>query len=446
MHRIILFSILSFWALSAGKPAPIVVPLETIKTLPTLYFSDSPLSGDIEADYKEALIEILREDIENSYHFDLTMGKVDIEPLIGATLQKTTKELTAFKSDFVLLPKIEQKNFVLKLFEPRFHTTSVIGKCQLKGSLKEDRLQIHLLFDQMHQKIFHQSGIASTKILYCKKTADVDGDWVSDIYEITQDGGVAKKLTSSKQYLITPMMIPKTSSDRGYDYIYVSYEGGQPKIHKTDGTTKQSAPLIPMRGNQLLPTFSPMGDKIAFICDASGKTDLFFQQYHPKKGLIGKPIQLFSKQNSTQASPSFSPCGSKIAFVSDKDGMPKIYILEIIDAIRLQKTPQVRLLTPNHRESTCPAWSPDGKKIAFSATQEGFRQIWVLDLDKKVEVPITSGPLDKENPSWAPDSIHLVYNTTGQESQIYTIDIVKQKPVKLTDGEGIAHFPTWEQR
>ncbi len=428
-----------------GKSTPLIVPLETVKALPSLYFSESPLLGDIPADYKEALFEILRKDIEHSFHFDLTMGKIDVEPLLQGTILGQMKELPAFKSDFVLLPKIEKKSFILKLFEPRFHTTSVVGTISLTGNLKEDREELHKLFDLLHYKVFHQPGIASSKILFCKKIPTEEDSWISDIYEMSLDGSHLRKLTSSQNYLITPVIIPKTQTKEGYDFIYVSYEQGQPKIFKKT-PHEEAIPLIAMRGNQLLPSFSPMGDKIAFICDASGKTDLFFQQYHPTKGAIGKPIQLFSKLNTTQASPTFSPCGSKIAFVSDKDGGPKIYVLEIIDAIRHQKTPHVRLLTPNHRDSACPAWSPDGKKIAFSSMHNGYRQIWVLDLEKNLEMPITSGVLDKENPSWAPDSIHLVYNTTGHESQIYSIDIVKQKPVKLTDGEGIAHFPSWEPR
>ncbi len=428
------------------KSMPIIVPLETVKSLPSLYFSESMGNGEISPDYKETLLEILQEDIQQSYHFDLVMGKLDMEPLVSVPLQKQVKELSAFKSDFILLPKIEQKKFILKLYEPRFHTTTVIGEFPIKEKLDVDRLAMHQLFDALHQKIFQQSGIASSKILFCKKTADIDGEWISDIYEIQQDGSFLKKITSSQNYLITPIMIPKTKNGSDYEYLFVSYEKGQPKIFKGHSRQNQSIPLLPMRGNQLLPALSQLGDKIAFICDASGKTDLFLQQFHPSKGVIGKPIQLFSKPNSTQASPSFSPCGSKIAFVSDKDGSPKIYILEIIDAIRLQKTPPVRLLSANHKESTCPSWSLDGKKIAFCAMSEGYRQIWVLDLEKKIEMPITSGPIDKENPSWAPDSLHLVYNTTGQESQIYTIDIVKQKPVKLTEGDGISHFPSWEQR
>ncbi|MBU6148875.1 MAG: PD40 domain-containing protein, partial [Verrucomicrobia bacterium] len=325
------------------KISPIVVPLETVKTLPSLYFSESMTNGQIEPDYKDTLLEVLKQDILQSYHFDLVMGKLDVEPLVSGPLQKHTKELSAFKSDFVLLPKIEQKKFILKLYEPRFHTSTLIGEFAINGKLDQDRLEMHQLFDAMHQKIFQQNGIASSKILFCRKTADIDGEWISDIYEMHQDGSFLKKITSSQNYLITPIMIPKTRNGSDYEYLFVSYEKGQPKIFRGHSKQHQSSPLLPMRGNQLLPAFSPLGDKIAFICDASGKTDLFLQQFHPSKGVIGKPIQLFSKPNSTQASPSFSPCGSKIAFVSDKDGAPKIYILEIIDAIRLQKTPPVRL-------------------------------------------------------------------------------------------------------
>ncbi|MFZ4672830.1 MAG: hypothetical protein ACOYL1_00585 [Chlamydiia bacterium] len=441
-----LFFLAPLFLFAKTSTSTIVIPLEVVKSLPTIYFSDSPSSGEFSAAYKDSLYEVLKEDIEESYHFDLTLGKIDMEPLVIGPLKTASKELVAFTADFVLLPKMEGKNCTLKIYEPRFHQTSTVASTPLTGNFEEDRQKIHTLFDQLHLKVFHQEGIASSKILFCKKTEEIEGEWISDIYEVQQDGTHLKKITSSQNYLITPLMIPKTRKQNSYDYLFVSYEKGQPKIYKANSSSSASIPLLPLRGNQLLPALSAVADKIAFICDASGRTDLFLQQFHPQKGAIGKPIQLFSKGNSTQASPSFSPCGSKLAFVSDKDGCPKIYVLDIIDAIRSQKTPLVRLLTVNHKESTCPSWSPDGKKIAFSAMSEGYRQIWVMDLDKKIEMPITSGPIDKENPSWAPDSIHLVYNTTGKESQIYTIDIVKQKPVKIPTGDGISHFPSWEQR
>jgi TolB protein len=442
---LVFFSLLTFPILG-NKNGTIVVPLERVKNLPSIYFSATSSCGAFEEDYKQTLVDILQKDIEESFHFDLTMGQIEIEPMIHTTLGKQPKELKAFQSDFVLLVKIDRKNFIMKLYEPKFHTTVNVGSCELSGDVEIDRCLMHELFDALHEKVFQQPGIASSKILFCKKTADIEKEWISDIYEINYDGSGLRKLTSSQNYLICPQMIPKTRKKNAYEYVYVSYEEGIPKIYKAHSLMGNARPFLSLRGNQLLPSFSPSGDKVAFICDASGKTDLFFQQHIPAKGLIGKPIQLFSKNNATQASSSFSPCGSKIAFVSDKDGAPKTYILDLMEAVRFQKTPSVKLLSSHHKETTCPSWSIDGKKIAFCAMVEGFRQIWVMDLEKKVEAPITSGAIDKENPCWAADSIHLVYNTTGKESQIYVIDIVNQKPVKITDGEGIAHFPSWEQR
>ncbi len=180
-------------------------------------------------------------------------------------------------------------------------------------------------------------------------------------------------------------------------------------------------------------------DKIAYISDARGNPDLFVQSFNIHQGAVGKPYQLFASPGSAQASPSFSPDGKKIAFVSDKDGCPRIYTISLESSNR-----DIQLITKRNKENICPSWSPDGKKLAYSAKTNGIRQIWLYDFTTGEERQLTYGQGIKENPSFAPNSLHVVFNITeGEQTNLCIMHIEQKEFTKISEGSGVKHYPTW---
>ena len=72
------------------------------------------------------------------------------------------------------------------------------------------------------------------------------------------------------------------------------------------------------------------------------------------------PRQLtFSKEGASQ--PAWSPDGKQLAFVRTVDGRPQIFILSFAGGEPMQ-------LTKFKYGAAAPRWSPDGKQIAFAAS------------------------------------------------------------------------------
>ena len=106
------------------------------------------------------------------------------------------------------------------------------------------------------------------------------------------------------------------------------------------------------------------------------------------------------------AASSYASRRTKIAFTSARDGIGGIYVM---DGDGRNK----RRVTENRSGDRLPAWSPDGKKIAFESNRNNVnkdhRQIWVIDADGKNPMRLTDGLVDSY-PDWSPDGTKIVYD------------------------------------
>ncbi|HKI38173.1 MAG TPA: DPP IV N-terminal domain-containing protein [Gemmataceae bacterium] len=95
--------------------------------------------------------------------------------------------------------------------------------------------------------------------------------------------------------------------------------------------------------------------------------------------------------------PAWSADGKKIAFISDRDGRPNVYVMDA-DGKR------VKQLTNEKGEKDrcyCPTWSPDGKKLAYCRIREGKgADTIVMDADGSNDKSIRDNAWD---PAWSPD-------------------------------------------
>jgi TolB protein len=422
-------------------------------------------STDFSKDFLVKLEKVLAFDLNNNGMTRVIEGKEkELAQESGESGFEGTLNLDALRKSglsYLIRWKALHHEIIVKVVQVTSGTVRTISPVTLTGDLSKDRGKIHQMADCIHQVLFGKPGIAGSKILYILKKRDSNGKsepvTTSEVYEADYDGQNARQLTHTNSLCATPAWVPPrtpgmanaepSQGQRSQTFLYVSYELGQPKIYAASLRDGKVYRVTTMRGNQLTPAVASDGSSIAFCSDITGNADLYLVPFEAGVGAVGKPRQIFHVQGTATACPSFSPDGSKIAFVSNKDGSAKIYVMDIPKFGTKSTDIHPALISKRCRESTAPSWSPDGKKIAYSAKNAGERQIWIYDVERGTEQQLTDGRGNKESPSWAPDSLHLVFHAfTGSGCDLYMVNMNQPKPVKISSGPSEKLFPSWESK
>jgi Tol biopolymer transport system component/imidazolonepropionase-like amidohydrolase len=127
--------------------------------------------------------------------------------------------------------------------------------------------------------------------------------------------------------------------------------------------------------------------------------------------------------------PAVSPDGSQVAFaaVGDLWTMPTA------------GTP--RRLTDDPYLESDPAWSPDGKSLAYSSDRDGFMNIWVRDVQRGVDRQITRGSAAAMQAAWSPDGSRIAFS--DPEGQIQVVDVRSGAVTKVHDHLNDAGRASW---
>ena len=125
-------------------------------------------------------------------------------------------------------------------------------------------------------------------------------------------------------------------------------------------------------------------------------------------------------------SPAWSPDGRKIAYVSFEEGQSAIYVQEVFTG-RRQKVTNFKGI------NGAPAWSPDGRKLAMALSKGGNLDIYVMDLNTQKLQQLTHHYAIDTEPAWSPDGRRIVFTSDrGGKPQIYEIPSYGGKAKRVT--------------
>ena len=241
------------------------------------------------------------------------------------------------------------------------------------------------------------------------------------IYLIDSDGTGLRRLTSTGRN-----WAPTWSPD-GQRIAFVSDRAGGFQLHvmNADGSNVVRRPSS--TSPSYYPTWSPDGLRIAFVGIQNGDAEIYVTSAADDETL---PVRL-TNQPGADVDPAWSPEGSTIAFASDRDGPLDVYTMS-------PEGTNVRRLTsgiPDVLSAHLPAWSPDGRRIAFTTEQCStaircpFVAWWdygdfpdfsvqVMNADGSGAMVVASTPSTNEvtrmsftsRPAWSPDGRTLAFS------------------------------------
>lgn len=146
------------------------------------------------------------------------------------------------------------------------------------------------------------------------------------------------------------------------------------------------------------PALSPDGVWVLYYADSSGDLNAEIYAYDP----AAHTTLNLSQHAAHDWSPAWSPDGSQVAFVSTRDGNAEIYVVPFSCGVAQQCGRAARRLTHNTSADLDPAWSPDGRSIAFVRDDGRRSQIYSVELESGLVQPVTSGELNRRAPAWMP--------------------------------------------
>ena len=195
-----------------------------------------------------------------------------------------------------------------------------------------------------------------------------------------------------------------------------------------DAEAKQ---LVLTGGVEFGPAIAPVGDRLAFTRNNTSANIWSFPVLGP--GSVGPAKQIVVSARSSYLRPhAFSADGTKIAFESDRSGAYGIWTANADGS-----DPNL-LYGKKELISGSPAWSSDGRFVAFDTRSGQHTQIFVIAANGGPVRELTSDQFDSMLPSWSRDGKWIYFNSNrnGGRLEIFKCPVKGGEPVQVTHHGG----------
>ncbi|TLN23073.1 hypothetical protein FDZ74_04145, partial [bacterium] len=194
---------------------------------------------------------------------------------------------------------------------------------------------------------------------------------------------------------------------------------------------------------QITPSATALGGgmgQIAFVSDRTGIMQIWMMNSDGSN-----QIQVTS-MNEGACQPTWSPDGTRLAFISPcrrKEATytgAKIFIIDLTT----NSQPTALPVSPSPAGDFDPAWSPDGKRIAFTSLRTGRPHIFVYNLETSNLQELSATRYFDRQPTWSPSGTQIAFVRTNIFDQIWIMSDSGQLTEQFTiSGDSNDQTPVW---
>lgn len=132
------------------------------------------------------------------------------------------------------------------------------------------------------------------------------------------------------------------------------------------------------------------------------------------------------RSNEPLLSPAWSPDGKRIAYVAFEGGRSKI-------VIQTPMTGEYVTFLSEKGINSAPAWTPDGNKLVVTLSFETNTDLYVIDIATRARRRLTDSPAIDTSPTVSPDGRTVAFlSDRGGSAQIYTVPVTGGEARRLT--------------
>jgi Tol biopolymer transport system component len=191
-------------------------------------------------------------------------------------------------------------------------------------------------------------------------------------------------------------------------------------VMNADGSEQRNLSRAPGRDNGH--AWSPDGRKIVFVSRRDGKQEIYFVNAD------GSGLRNLTRSPAHDFAPAWSPDGRKIVFTRSRDFFMRANVeLYVMNADGSGERRLTRVLgrgdgNPVWSLPGRAVWSPDGRRLAFSAKREGNFDIYVMNADGSGLRNLTRNPARDFFHTWLPDGrIAFFSERDGTSQQLFVM-------------------------